>query len=188
MSESTYPFLDTVTHAKKRAFLVAYCDTFDISASAKRVGISRHTHYFWLSDDPDYLSAFQKAKQVAAETLEAELTRRALEGVRRMKFYRGSPIMVVCDQNHPEAVEVGDDFYRPYYEHEYSDTLGIFLMKGAMPEKYRERYEVRDGDRDINETIERELAQLANRETSIASGGDSSTNGQRNGQTPSSST
>ena len=40
--------------------------------------------------------------------------------------------------------------------------------KGAMPEKYRERFEYHDGDRDINETIDRELAVLAHRETALA--------------------
>lgn len=32
---------------------------------------------------------------------------------------------------------------RPYYEHSYSDTLLIFLTKGALPERYREIREVR---------------------------------------------
>jgi len=169
---SVYPFLDTVQHAKKRAFLNAYCDTFDVSNAAKRTGINRGTHYFWLHDDHEYVESFRNAKRVAAETLEAELTRRALQGVRKLKFHQGKPIMVRCLAEDEGAVRVGEgekvEYYRHYYEHDYSDVLGIFLMKGAMPEKYRERYEVHDGDKDINETIERELAVLANRETALA--------------------
>ncbi len=31
----------------------------------------------------------------------------------------------------------------PYFEHSYADTLLIFLTKGALPERYRDRMEVR---------------------------------------------
>lgn len=31
----------------------------------------------------------------------------------------------------------------PYFEHSYGDTLLIFLTKGALPERYRDRMEVR---------------------------------------------
>lgn len=189
-TESIYPFLSTITHAKKRAFLTAFCETFDVSRSAKSIGIDRNCHYYWMSKDAEYLEAFRHAKEVAAETLEAELTRRALQGVRKLKFHQGKPIMVRCEATDEGAVRVGDgekvEYYRHYYEHDYSDVLGIFLMKGAMPEKYRERYEVHDGDKDINETIERELEVLANRETSIATANDPESNGRErgNGQAP----
>ena len=61
------------------------------------------------------------AKQRGAEVLEDELRRRAFEGVPEPIYHQG--------------LEVGT-------VQKYSDTLGIFLIKGAMPEKYRDRQQI----------------------------------------------
>lgn len=46
----------------------------------------------------------------------------------------------------------------PYIEHEYSDTLLIFLLKGARPEVYRERADVRhSGKIDVSALSDDEL-------------------------------
>lgn len=60
----------------------------------------------------------QRSMVVQAELLEAEAVRRAYEGVDEPVFYQGS-----------ECGEV----------RKYSDTLLMFLLKGMMPNKYRER-------------------------------------------------
>lgn len=91
------------------------------------VGLSRAVHYQWLHDDPVYAAAFEQSREQAADRLEQEARRRAIEGVRRKKFTRaGEPIM---------DTETG----KQYEELEYSDTLLIFLLKGARPDTYRER-------------------------------------------------
>ena len=92
-------------------------------------GIHRETHYWWLKHDPAYAVAFAQAEEKAADALEAEARRRAINGVLRYKFDKGRPI------TNPETGE-------PYYELEYSDTLLIFLLKGARPGRYRERIEI----------------------------------------------
>ncbi len=116
-----------VIEARKRAFLAAFAETGRVDKAAEAVGIHRGTHYKWLRDDPDYPERFRQAEQEAARTLEDEAVRRATEGLRRYKFDKqGNPLI------NPETGE-------PYYEHEYSDTLLIFLLKGILPEKYKER-------------------------------------------------
>lgn len=118
------------TPGRQRAFLVAFAETGNIRLAAKTSGINRSTHYDWLEADDDYRRAFEAAQQEAAEVLEAEAHRRAVAGTQRLKFNRqGQPII---DPRNGQ----------PYIEHEYSDVLLIFLLKGLMPEKYRERSQV----------------------------------------------
>ena len=110
---------------KQRAFLAAYTEVGNVTDAAKAANVARCMHYEWL-EQPDYAAAFRKAEQQAADNLEKEAIRRAVEGVRRIKFGRnGQPLI------NPETGE-------PYAEHEYSDTLLIFLLKGLRPDKYRE--------------------------------------------------
>jgi len=111
---------------KKPAFLAAYRELGNITRAAKVVGVERTRHYDWLRDDQEYAAAFKLADEEAVENLEAEARRRAVEGLKRKKFDgRGNPVL------DPETGQ-------QYEEHEYSDTLLIFLLKGAKPDKYRE--------------------------------------------------
>lgn len=111
-----------LSHPKKRAFIAVYPAVGTISAAADAAGINRHTHYVWLKDDPEYAAAFADAEEKAADRLENEAIRRAVEGTVKPVFHQGA--------------ECGGI-------REYSDTLLIFLLKGLRPEKYRERYDYR---------------------------------------------
>ena len=110
----------TILHPQKRAFLLAYCETGQLRASCIAAHISHQNHYYWMKHDAAYVAAFEEAQSIATETLEDEAIRRARDGVKRSIFYK--------DQ------EIGEELV-------YSDTLLIFLLKGAKPTKYRERYE-----------------------------------------------
>ena len=148
---------------KRVAFLAAYAETGNISLACLAAGVSRSQHYRWIEDE-DYKAEFSNAQMMAAELLEAEARRRAQAGLYRMKFHAGQPIMVPdpsgdweCEIGHRgprgDRSEVGWECPQcetrqhqvmvPYTEHEYSDTLLIFLLKGALPEKYRERIETK---------------------------------------------
>ncbi len=105
------------TEDSRAAFLAAYGELGNIKQAAKKAGISRDTHYAWLKDDPDYAKTFELAREEAVETLEAEARRRAVEGVNRPVYQGGEQVGTVRD---------------------YSDTLLIFLLKGAAPSKYRD--------------------------------------------------
>lgn len=103
---------------KKKAFLAAFAEVGNITRAAELAGVSRAMHYDWLRDDPDYPALFQAADQQACDRLEQEARRRAVEGTLKPVFQGGKKVGVV---------------------QEYSDTLLIFLMKGAMPERYKDR-------------------------------------------------
>jgi hypothetical protein len=76
------------------------------------------------ADGDAYRDAFRDAKAESGDILETEARRRAVEGVTK-------PVFGSLGQGMGSG-EIGR-------VQEYSDTLLIFLMKGAMPEKYRER-------------------------------------------------
>lgn len=101
--------------ATREAFLQHYEDTGRVNLACERAGIGKRTHYNWLERDPAYSKQFEKSRKIAVQLLEDEAHRRAVEGIERRR---------------------GKSAVR-----EYSDTLLIFLLKGAQPEKYRERYE-----------------------------------------------
>lgn len=110
---------------RKRAFLAAFSECGNLTKAGRLAQVDRRMHYVWMKD-PEYAEAFREAEEVAIENLEAEARRRAVEGLRKKKFNsKGEPII------DPETGE-------QYTEHDYSDTLLIFLLKGARPEKYRE--------------------------------------------------
>jgi hypothetical protein len=103
---------------KKQAFLASYAETGIISQSAKLCFIARSQIYEWLKDDPQFAEGMTEAEEKAVDRLEQEARRRAVEGVRKPVYQGGKKVGFV---------------------QEYSDTLLIFLLKGAKPEKYRER-------------------------------------------------
>lgn len=109
-----------ISHPKKRAFLVAYSELGNRTQAAKAAGIDRRNHSNWMRGDGEYRTAFEEAHQQACETLEEEARRRAVDGVEEPVHYKGEKVDTVK---------------------KYSDTLLMFLLKGALPEKYRERYE-----------------------------------------------
>jgi len=109
---------DKTLQHKKKAFLAAFAEVGNITRAAELAGISRQAHYEWMKEDPDYPDLFKQADQQACDRLEQEARRRAVHGVGKPVFYRGEECGVV---------------------QEYSDTLLIFLLKGALPEKYKER-------------------------------------------------
>ncbi len=117
------------TALAQATFLETYAAMGNVSAAAKLAGVGRRTHYDWLAADAAYATRFAEAVDEAADRLEAEARRRAVEGLVRYKFDKqGDPL------KHPASGEA-------YFEREYSDTLLIFLLKGARPDKYAERHQ-----------------------------------------------
>jgi hypothetical protein len=70
-----------------------------------------------LRRDKTYASAFEQAKQIAADHFEDEIYRRGFEGYDHPVIYQGK-----ITANYTE----------------YSDTLAIFALKGMRPENYRD--------------------------------------------------
>lgn len=107
--------------AKRDAFLAAFAELGTVTHAAQSVGIDRKRHYEWMDTDPEYPHLFSEAGVKAKEAMVREARRRAIEGTEK-PIYQGGKLVGTI--------------------REYSDTLLIFLMKGAMPETYRERVDV----------------------------------------------
>lgn len=109
-----------IIDAKRAAFLTALAETGIISAAAKVVGVNRSTVFRW-REDPAFAEAFQDAIEQAADKIEAEAIRRAVEGFEEPVWYRG--------------IEVGKIT-------RHSDYLLGLLLKANRPDKYRENSRV----------------------------------------------
>jgi hypothetical protein len=138
------PFSE-IQHPKKRAFLRALVETGgNVTRACELVGIDRSTPYSrqW-KEDAEFQAVLESARYMAAEALESEAIRRAFEGVDKPTgWYKGKPSGVVTD---------------------YSDTLLIFLLKGAKPEKYADRMELRGNlaNMDLTQLPDEALSRLA---------------------------
>ncbi len=111
---------DTTPHLKptQRAFLRAYAALGRVDLAASAANIDRGGHYDWLRASADYAQAFELAREEVGQRLEDEAFRRAHDGVEEPCTVAGKRELV----------------------RKYSDTLLIFLLKGAKPERYRERF------------------------------------------------
>lgn len=108
--------------AKKRdAFIDALTKRGNVSEACKASGVARRTVYEWRDADPVFAKMWEDAIDQAADTMEREAWRRAVEGTDKPVFHQGQEVGAI---------------------REYSDTLLIFLLKAARPEKYRERQHI----------------------------------------------
>lgn len=109
-------------------YLKALAETGHCKRSAECAGIDYSTVWRRRQNEPEFEALYQHALKEASQLLEAEAVRRALEGLRRMKFNAktGEPYI---------DPETG----KPYVEHEYSDTLLLALLKAKFPEQYKDK-------------------------------------------------
>ena len=101
---------------RKAVFLEALVDTVNVTLSCRRAGIARRTAYDWREADEGFARKWDDAVDEGVDLLEAELHKRAFEGVERPVFYKGE--------------QVGTWRF-------YSDALAMFLLKAHRPERYR---------------------------------------------------
>ena len=128
MARRLYKFMRA---KEKNKFLNWIVELGSISAAARKMGLSRQAHYFWMHEDSDYRRAFAQAREMANDLIEEEAYRRAVEGQDVEIYYKGA--------------KVGS-------KKVYSDTLLAILLKGAFPEKYKERVQeehVGDGSSEV---------------------------------------
>jgi hypothetical protein len=108
----------TYRESQQEAFLIALADTGVIGAAAQFAGVDRSTVYRWRERDPKFELLCQIAVDDAADKLESEAIRRAVEGWDEPVFYSGLEVGVIRKR---------------------SDMLLSLLLKANKPEKYRER-------------------------------------------------
>jgi len=136
------PLFPQIPHQEKKAFLAAFAHCGRITRAAEAAHVHWRSHYHWLKQDPQYAAAFAQAKEMAGDFLEDEAIRRAMEGVTRKVFHQGE---------HVDNEQV------------LSDTLLIFLLKGAKPEKYRDAAP-RDDRSEVSALLKAVLLELAERQ------------------------
>ena len=110
---------DSIDHAKKRAFLTAFCETGTVLDAAECAGVGRSSHYRWLQEDEAYKAALDAAEEIAAEILERIAWQRATSGIKEEVWYQGE--------------KTGERKAR-------SDLLLMFLLKGRKPDRYRDNW------------------------------------------------
>ncbi len=140
MTDSPFP---RIVDSKQRAFLAAFRETGNVRLACEIANVGRSSHYRWLEEHPAYRETFDLAKLQAADILEQEAYRRAVEGIEEpIGWYRGV---------------AGGTVRR------YSDVLLMFLLKGLLPERYRERRDLRGSlaHIDLTQLPDHLLARLA---------------------------
>lgn len=113
------------TPKRKAAFLEGLIATGNVSEAVRLSAMSRSRVYELRDKDDDFRVAWEEAVEIGIDNLEQAARDRALNGVDEPVFYLGA----VCG-----------------HKRKYSDTLTIFLLKGARPEKYRDRHEITGAD------------------------------------------
>jgi len=66
-------------HVKKRVFLKAFVEAGTLLGAERLSKISRDHHYYEWRHDPEYMAAFEDAKEQAIQRLETALRKRAIE-------------------------------------------------------------------------------------------------------------
>ncbi|HKJ73747.1 MAG TPA: hypothetical protein VKA19_06480 [Alphaproteobacteria bacterium] len=109
----------TLSQKKRRAFLEVLSRTGKVVAAARAVGYRDSAFLRRVrNNDEEFAKEWDDALEAAADRLEDEAVRRAVEGVYKPVYYKGSVV----------GYEIG-----------YSDQLLMFLLKGARPKKFADR-------------------------------------------------
>lgn len=113
------------TPALKTAFLTELGRLGTVTAAAEAVGVCRTHAYELRRSDPEFAEAFTEALEEAADRLEEEARRRAVEGVELPLMHGGK--RVLDDDGHPLTIR------------RHSDALLLALLKARRPLIFRDR-------------------------------------------------
>lgn len=106
------------TDRRREKFIEHLRKTCNVSEAAKVAGVARRSAYEWRDADPAFAADWDEAEQEAADKLEREAWRRAVEGTDKPIAYQG---------------EITATFK------EYSDRMLELLLKAHRPEKFKDR-------------------------------------------------
>lgn len=136
-------------HDWRPAFLAAYAACGVVLTAAGAAQITARTVHREKAKNAAFAAECEAARQVGALTLEAEATRRARDGCKRLVLYKGQPVRLDKAQaqglagwieaKSPTGEPLGWGFV---YELEYSDALLALLLKRHFPNEYRENSKV----------------------------------------------
>jgi hypothetical protein len=113
-----------LTQTRQQGFLKVLSETGSVTAAAKAAGTSRTRVYELRKADPAFATAWDEAEEVAADRLEEEARRRAVEGVPEPLVSAGKLVR--------------DEGGQPIMVQRYADNLLLALIKARRPPR-RER-------------------------------------------------
>lgn len=127
--------------AWRKPFLETLARTGSIIRSRVAASISARTYQRERQRNPQFQRDVDDAILAAADVLEQEARRRAVDGVDEPIVHQGqiSGDWIDPETNMPCHPDTPGAQFRPLTVKRYSDTLLIFLLKGAMPHRYREK-------------------------------------------------
>lgn len=102
----------------------------NVSAAARAACIDRPWVYKYAARDAEFAAAFEEAARLGDLALEDEARRRGHTGWLEPVIHQGRPQYEIDP-------ETGENV--PIMIRKQSDTLLIFLLKGAFPDKYKDR-------------------------------------------------
>lgn len=113
-----------ITDPHKRLYLSALAATGRYTAAAHAAAVTPRTAYAWRQDQSDaaFQQAVEHAIKLSVERWEGELARRGFQGVEKPVYQQGRLVGTLRD---------------------YDTTAAIFMLKGALPEKYRDNVDHR---------------------------------------------
>jgi hypothetical protein len=106
------------TVRRQRAFLAAFVNNGAVVHAARAARVSRSVVYHWRRTDESFERRFQEALEDAAEVIEAEARRRAVDGWQEEVYQQGRLVGTVT---------------------RYSNTLLALLLRCRRPEIYGNR-------------------------------------------------
>src|SRR5437667_12509832 len=111
---------------RQQQFLQYLAETGNVSRSVKLVGTSPARVYTLRQNDPAFRQAWDDAEQIAADRLEAEAWRRAVEGFDEPVVSAGKLVR--------------DEDGNPVMVRRYSDTLLLALLRAHRPAKFNKGF------------------------------------------------
>jgi hypothetical protein len=127
----------------EKRFLACLATLGNVTEACKRAKVTVPNVLFHRRRSKRFANEYADAMDAAADLLELEARRRGVEGVQEPVFHNGKRAGEWVDAEGkpcPEGTE--DATFIPYSVTKYSDTLLIFLLKGARPEKFRENFKL----------------------------------------------
>jgi hypothetical protein len=140
-----------LTRERRERFLRALAETGIVSVAVEIARTSRTRVYDLRKRDTGFAEAWDGAEEQAADALEAEAWRRAVDGVAEPLVSSGKVVR--------------DDDGQPLAVRRYSDNLLLALLKARRPDKFKDRavveHDIADGLADRLEAArQRALAQV----------------------------
>jgi hypothetical protein len=114
-------FNDPITDEQIDTFIDVLTKSGNVSFACRLAGISHSHSYYMKKNKAGFSDRWEEALKVAADSLEEEARRRAVDGVDKPVFYQGACVGTMK---------------------EYSDQLLIQLLKAHKPDQFNERLQV----------------------------------------------